>query len=32
MDMTSTIFGEVTSILPLIIVGALEKVKSKKKD
>ena len=31
MDMTSTIFGEVTSILPLIIAGALEKVDSKKK-
>ncbi len=31
MDMTATIFGEVTSILPLIIAGALEKVESKKK-
>jgi deoxyhypusine synthase len=31
MDMTATIFGEVTSILPLIIAGALEKVEGKKK-
>ena len=31
MDMTAAIFGEVTSILPLIIAGALEKVEGKKK-
>jgi deoxyhypusine synthase len=31
MEMTSTIFGEVTTILPVIIAGALEKVEGKKK-
>ena len=31
MEMTSTIFGEVTTILPLVIAGALEKVEDKKR-
>jgi deoxyhypusine synthase len=31
IEMTSTIFGEVTTILPVIIAGALEKVEGKKK-
>jgi deoxyhypusine synthase len=31
MKMTSTIFGEVTTIFPVIIAGALEKVEGKKK-
>lgn len=31
MGMTATVFGEVTSILPLIVAGALEKVEGKKK-